>query len=214
MPAVRKATIHEGAEGGAITLTRLEDAMVEIRIVGLTPIIPGKWSEKAKMMMPGHPAAEALGRTKKGVRKPEEEAESRVYRLPDGRPGVPATAYKAAMVSACRFFARPTMTEAKLLFFVEGTGPNQLVPLEHEEPPILREDTTRNATGVADLRYRYAFYPWAATLRIRYTPSSISASSVAALLDAAGRVGVGEWRPGSPKSATGTYGTWRADAEG
>ena len=33
----------------------------------------------------------------------------------------------------------------------------------------------------------------------------------AALVDAAGIGGVGEWRPTSPKSATGSYGTFRVD---
>jgi hypothetical protein len=162
------------------------------------------------MMMPGHPAADRM--SKKGVRQPEEEAEACVYRASDGRPAMPATAFKAAMVSACRFFDKPSMTEAKLLFFVEGEGEDQLVAFDGEQR--LREDTPRNANGGADLRYRYAFFPWSATLRVRFTPSSISPSSVLALVDAAGRVGVGDWRPGAPKSHTGTFGTFRVAEEG
>jgi hypothetical protein len=126
---------------------------------------------------------------------------------------MPATAFKAAMVSACRFFEKPSMTEAKLLIFVEGEGAEQLVPIEYEGEPILREDTPRNANGGADLRYRYSFFPWRATITVRFIPSSLSETSVVALLDAAGRVGAGDWRPGSPKSATGTFGTWRVAEE-
>ena len=180
-------------------------------IRGETPVIPHKWSAKAKRLMPGYvdPVTEQAPDklTKKGDRTPQQEAEDCVYRLADGRPGLPATAFKAAMVGACRFFDKPSMTEAKLLFFVEGEGPEQLVPIEGE--PHMREDMPRNANGVADLRYRTAFWPWSATLTVRYVSSSISAASVAALIDAAGRVGVGDWRPGSPKSGTGTFGQFR-----
>jgi hypothetical protein len=188
--AKKKAT-----DGGAIELRRLEDLVIEVPVVGITPLIPHKWSEKAKMMMPGHPSSFEKVKEKKGVRKPEEEAEGCIYRLPDGRPGMPATAFKAA----------------KQLMHVIGEGPDQLVPVEGE--PVLREDTPRNSNGGADLRYRYMFVGWRAVLRIRYVPSSITAGSVVTLVDAAGRGGVGDWRPSAPKSATGTYGTWRVDTE-
>jgi len=198
--------IRKKQAGEAIVLQRLNDVFVDLEIKGVTPVIPHKWSEKAKSMMPGHPDAEGV-KKKKGVRKPEEEAEACVYRLPDGSPGMPATAFKAAIIGACRFFDKPSMTEAKLLVFVEGIGPDQLVPIEGK--PILREDTPRNANGSADLRYRYAFENWSATIRVRYVPTSITVESVVTLVDAAGRGGIGDWRPSAPKSSTGTFGTWR-----
>src|SRR5262249_22783304 len=90
-----------------IELKRLEDARIVVPIMGLTPIIPHRWSEKAKAMMPGHPDQEGV-KDKKGVRKPQEEAEACLYRLPDGRPGMPATAFKAAIIGGCRFFDKPS----------------------------------------------------------------------------------------------------------
>lgn len=197
------------ADTGVVTLRRLVDAHVIVPIQGITPLIPHKWSEKAKRMMPGHPERDVM--SKKEIRKAEEEAEACLYRLEDGRLGMPATSFKSAMVSACRFFEKPSMTEAKLLFFIEGEGDEQLVAVEGNTK--LREDTPRNANGGADLRYRYAVSDWRTMLIVRYIPSSISADSVIALVDAAGRVGVGDWRPGAPKSATGTYGQWRVDED-
>jgi hypothetical protein len=41
-------------EQSAITLVRLKDARVQIEIEGLSPLIPHRWSEKAKRMMPGY----------------------------------------------------------------------------------------------------------------------------------------------------------------
>jgi hypothetical protein len=194
---------------GAIELRRLQDLTIEVPIVGLSPVIPHRWSEKAKAMMPGHPSSAEKVQEKKGVRLPEEEAEACVYRLPDGRAGMPATAFKAAIVWACRFFSKPSMVEAKGIIFVEGEGEEQLVALEGKQ--VLREDTPRNSNGSADLRYRYSFIDWRASLRVRYVPTSITAGSVVTLVDAAGRGGVGDWRPSAPKSATGTFGCWRVD---
>lgn len=207
MPVARKKKAVAGTEP-AVDLIRLKDRVLLIPIAGLTPVIPHKWSEKSKRMMPGHPDADTV-KTKKGVRDPEQEAESCVYRLDDGRPAMPATAFKAAIVGACRFFDKPSMAECKQLIFVEGEGPDQLVAIEGE--PLLREDTPRNSNGSADLRYRYAFQNWRATLRVKFVLTSITPSSVVTLVDAAGRGGVGDWRPSAPKSYTGTFGTWRVD---
>lgn len=98
------------------------------------------------------------------------------------------------------------MTQAKLLFYVSGDGPEQLVPIDGEI--TMREDTPRNANGSPDLRYRNQVSNWTATLKITYLASKIDASSVVELVNAAGVGGVGDWRPSSPKSSTGTYGTW------
>lgn len=209
---MRKAgTTKSGDGSGRITLTRLVEETLEVEIEGITPYIPHKWSEKAKAMMPGHPD-KARVREAKGVREPEAEADACVYRLADGRVGIPATALKAAMVDACRHFDGVTMKEAKLQFYVVGEGPEQLVPLTAGEPH-LREDTPRNANGGADLRYRYEYRDWRAKPQIRYLASRLDQESVVALLDAGGRGGVGDWRPSAPKSATGTFGMFRVVTE-
>jgi len=189
----------------AIELRRIEQASVTVDIEGKTPVIPHKWSEKAiRMMADKQSAAPGALKNKRAPKDPEQEAHDSCYWLAPGQPGMPATAFKAAMVGACRFFEGLTMTAAKLLFYVEGEGPDQLVAIKGD--PIMRTDTPRNATGVADLRYRYSFYPWAATLTVRFLPSVITQDSVLSLLDAAGYGGVGDWRPSAPKSATGTFG--------
>lgn len=213
MPARSKKT---AGPAGGVTLDRITDEMITIPIIGRTPVIPHQWAQKALRMMRdkqfGNPAQ------KHAPKDPAEEAEAAIYRLEDGRPAIPATAFKAAMVAACRFFEGIPMTEGRLMLYVVGEGPDQLVPLSGTEQ--VREDTPRNATGVVDLRYRTALLAgvdgikdWNADIQIIYPPRLISRASVVALLDAAGRVGVGDWRPGSPKSNSGTFGTFRIDDE-
>jgi len=204
---VKKAPARK-KKAGLVDLVRLKDYVVTVRVKGIKPVIPHKWSEKAKAMMPGHPEGDTV-KTKKGLRQPEEEAEACLYRLPDNRVGMPAAAFKAAIVGACRFFDAPSMAECKLLVFVEGEGPDELVAIDGELE--LHEDTPRNASGTADLRYRYYVKGWSATLRVRFVATSVTPSSIVTLIDAGGRGGVGDWRPSAPKSYTGTFGTWRVD---
>lgn len=197
------------ADAGTITLSRLEDALMEIPIIGLTPVIPHRWSEKARRMMPGHPDGDTVKKAK-GKHDPKAEAEGCLYYL-GKKLALPATAFKAATVGACRFFENLTLVEAKQLIFVEGTGPEQLIEIKGTKE--LREDMPRNANGNADLRYRYYIHGWSAVLRVRFTPARITRESVIALLDGGGRGGVGDWRPSAPKSLTGTYGTYRVDTK-
>jgi hypothetical protein len=193
-----------------IQLRRLSQAEVSIAIEGVTPVIPHRWSEKSLRLMRDKQFSVAGGaRQRKEPKNPEEEAEQSCYWL-DARhtkPGMPAVAFKAAMVGACRFFEEPSMTLAKLLFYVVGEGPDQLIPIEGDM--TMREDTPRNSGGTVDLRYRYQIWPWSASLTVRYLANQIDAASVANLVDAAGKLGVGDWRPSAPKSSTGTYGQWR-----
>lgn len=192
-----------------LSLGRIDETVVDIPIVGITPLIPHAWSQKARNMMAAKQANPGLraAREPKDEAAIEQERRDSCYWLDGDTPGMPATAFKAAMVDGCRFFDGLTMALAKMLFYVEGVGPDQLVPIEGDPHP--RQDTPRNADGVADLRYRYMFDPWAAVLRIHYYPAKITADSVIALVDAGGKGGVGDWRPSSPKSKTGMYGQFR-----
>lgn len=209
-----KAKPKASTDAGVIEVTRLKRNRVQITLRGITPLIPHAWSEKAKRQMPGHPDA-PKEKVKKGPHKPKEEAEACLYKMSRGRLGMPAVAFKAAMVAACRFFKVPSMTEAKIILFVEGEGAEQLVEIKHKKK-ILREDLPRNKAsggkvGSPDLRYRYALDGWSAVIVVRYIATRITRESIVALADAAGNAGIGDWRPSSPESFTGTFGQFEVD---
>ena len=197
--------ITEQRNEATLKLRRLAKARLEVEIVGLTSVIPHRWSEKSLLMMRDKQTGSKV-KSVKEPKKPEAEAEASLYRLPDGRPGMPATAFKSALTGASRFFDGVTMVMLTQLLFVEGEGPEHLVPITGTLH--MREDTPRLATGVVDLRYRYEIRDWSAVLVVRFVPSLIDSESIIALADAAGMGGVGDWRPSSPKSLTGVYGTW------
>lgn len=192
----------EKIEAG-ISLEPIRLTTYEIPIVGVTPLIMHAWSEKSLQMMRDKQSGKK-SRKKLEPKDPATEAEAATYRLPDGRPGMPATAFKSAIVGAARFFDGITLVETKQLIFVEGEGADQLVAIEGES--YIREDTPRIAMGTTDLRYRPCFPNWSATLQVTFVPTKIDPESVVHLVDAAGLGGVGEWRPSAPKSATGTFG--------
>lgn len=194
-----------------ITLKRIERRSVEVPIVGITPLIMHNWSHKSKdLMLKNQQVKKAGTKAVKEPRDPEADYQASFYRLEDGTPGMPATAFKAAIAEAARFFDGVTMTSLKSAIQVRGIGSEQLVPIIGEHR--MRTDTPRNASGVADLRFRPEFWPWQATLHIIFIESLIDLDSIWALVDAAGSNGVGDWRPSSPKSKTGTFGQWEVTA--
>lgn len=197
-------------EEATVQLKRLDVRVMEVPIIGTAPLIVNRWSEKAKDMM--LQAQQSNTRAKKDPKDPVALFQASQYRFDDGRHGFPAAAFKAAAVAGARYFEGVTLVIAKQAITVIGEGQHQLVELELESDPIMREDTPRNASGVADLRYRAQYWPWRATLHIRYVPSIFTPESVLALVDAGGLGGVGEWRPSAPKSMTGTYGTFEVAA--
>lgn len=204
-------TTIENTTEPTIRLRRLERAVFEIPITGTAPLIANRWSEKARQMMLD--AQQSAARAKKAPKDPVANYEAARYRLIDGRDGFPATAFKAAIVDAGRFFDGITMTDLRRMVFVDGevAGQEKLVPIEYGEISM-REDTPRNANGVADLRYRPQYWPWSANLHIHTVQGQFDVESLYALVDAAGLGGVGEWRPSAPKSKTGTYGTFEVKA--
>lgn len=198
------------ATADTIQLDPIAREALTVNITGVSPLIPHKWSEKALRMMREKQSG-AKARPKHEPKDPEAEAEASLYRLDDGRLGMPATAFKAATVGAARLYEGVTMTALKQALFIVGEGGDQLVPIEAQT--TLREDTPRNSNGSADLRYRYQLWPWSATLTVVYLPALIDPGSVVSLIDAGGNGGVGDWRPSAPKSHTGTYGRYQVEGD-
>jgi len=191
-----------------IAIKRVETMRIVVPIEGITPVIPHRWSEKAKQEMRDKQQGTG-GAKSRAPKNPEKEAEDSTYRCPDGQPGIPATAFKNAMTSAARDFKGSglTMTSLRVALYLRGVGPDQLVPFVGELS--MREDAVRVGMGTADLRYRNQAVEWTADLDIEFAPTHIkNVESILALVDAAGRIGVGDWRP----ERNGTYGQFRVRA--
>ena len=172
----------------AVSIPRIEIARFTLTLVGDSPLICHRWSEKAKKEMLDKQMKKARG-AKEG-KDPEADYQASLYPHPDGGYGFPAVAFKAAAVSACRFADGIKMTEARGAFHIVG----ELVPIQGE--PQMREDLVRVGMGTADIRYRGEFPVWRAVVHIDYNPQALSIEQIVNLFNLAGfGVGVGEWRP-------------------
>lgn len=196
----------------AISLARIERQTLLVPIVGETPLIVHAWDQKMRDALPGGPNSGKKGRSKLEHPTAEEAFESSKYLLPDGTEGFPAVGFKSAMADAYHLFDGMKKVQLKQNLFVRGVGPKQLVPIIGES--VMREDVVRIGMGTANLRHRAMYPEWGALLEVEFLPVKISPESVIALVDASGMGGVGEWRPSSPKSATGTFGRYRVDMDG
>lgn len=199
-------------------------------IIGDAPLVVHRFSSKAReMILSKHIGKASAGREKKD---PVVNFENAAHRLTDGSYGYPAAGVKAAVAGAAdnkAGFAKAAAKgalrvmadcDATQLIRIIGPALEDMGPprhdFEYEGPawPRLREDMVRNATGVADIRHRPEFFPWAMHLRITYLPSLVSREQVLQTLSIAGfKCGLGEWRPSSKLSMSGNLGTFRL-AEG
>lgn len=191
---------------GKFELPPLDLQDMVVTIVGDTPLIVHAWSEKAKrMMLEKQTKAASRGREAKD---PKADYLSSIYRLSDGRHGIPAVGVKNAAVTACTSIASITKVAARQSFFILGEAAQipgahegsiasaSLIPLLGSTPPIMREDLVRVGMGVADLRYRAEYFPWSCEFVVRFNRHVLSAEQIINLLDTAGfAVGLHEWRP-------------------
>lgn len=194
----------------------MADATIEIHqiaaetllvpIVGTTPLIVHRFSEKAKRQMLDNMQGR---KSPKQAKDPQAEYEAAFYRLGDGGYGFPSLAFKAATVGGARFYSGVTMTALKQFMYLRGeVGDDGRALTRIEGAPIMREDVVTVGRNGSDLRYRPQFSEWRATLEVTYVTSALTRGSVLSLIDAGGMgVGVGEWRP----EKDGDFGTYRVD---
>ena len=180
-------------EGGVrpllIEVLKLDIKTLNVKIIGDSPLICHRWSDKAKkMMLDKHMGKASPGKEHKS---PEADFMSSLYPMGNGKYGFPSIAFKCAAVDACTSLGKAlTKVAVRQAFHIQG----ELV--EIKGTPTMREDMVRVGMGTADIRYRAEFREWSCVLTIRYNARALSAEQITNLVETAGfAVGVGEWRP-------------------
>ena len=204
---------------GEITIKPIKEVKYVVRIVGDTPLIMHKWSEKGKRELlenmqhtangkekdPKNPVVDFIDSMYWLTEKPdvncymdEEECE-KLYMdaIANGaRFGFPVTAFKQAAISAAyRLGWSKDKMSLRGVFFIESDEEG-LVEIK-SDPPIMREDITRIGMGKPDLRYRGELRNWYADLVVKFNKNgNYDIGSIINIINAGGYVcGVGEWRP-------------------
>lgn len=190
---------------------RIETAT--FNIVGTAPYVQARFSAKAMQAMMTKMAAGSTAKGKKvrDARDFDEDYRNAMHLSMEGWHGIPAGAFRQAMISACRLVGYK-MTLAKLSVFVRADGIDKVdgIPLIQLSGTPERVDmAVRNATGVADIRVRPMWREWSAKVRVDYDADQFTVSDVTNLMDRVGRqVGIGEGRPDSRESAGLGWGTF------
>ena len=191
-----------------IQLEEMQQSVLTTRIVGISPFIQHKWSEKAlEMMRQKHAGVRTKTRE---VRNPEQEFREAAYVCADGSFGFPAGGIKQCLIGAAHKDIGLEKTLLRRSLFILPTDPlNNLVAMESDEP-IMREDCVKVGAGSTDLRYRPEFRNWSMVLTFEFDSKSLTQEVVLNLIQRAGfGVGLGEWRP----EKGGEYGRFQVDTE-
>lgn len=181
---------------------------VEFKIRGTSPYVQNKFSAKAREQI--RIVQEAGSQAKKGKKREPKDFKQcyldSIHVSDEGWNGIPAPAFRNAMISACRVVGFQ-MTKAKLSVFVEADGfdaddGTPLVKITKGKPEY-SEHPVRNESGVCDIRPRPMWKAsWEATVRVAFDEDQFSTADVTNLLSRVGQqVGIGEGRPDSRKSA-------------
>jgi hypothetical protein len=211
----KKATETKDQE---IVITPPDIRSIPFKIRGTAPYVQARFTAKAMQAMRDKMEAGPTAKTEKKPKAPRDFADDyqqAMHISEDGWHGIPASAFRNAMISACRVAKGPTMTLAKLTVFVKQDGNDRVdgIPLVRiEGKPERTEMAVRNATGVADIRVRPMWRKWSANVVVQYDADQFTPTSVANLMLRAGaQVGIGEGRHDSHKSAGMGWGTFEFD---
>jgi len=188
------------AKTTAIELPPMNIQMIDIPIIGDSPLICHAWSAKAKkMLLDKHMKKASAGRVAKDPWQdfcetlywldgmPESPTEDDVE---NGRFGFPAVAFKGAAITAVTTIGTMTKVMARQCFHVESEFVEILGPAPAQRFDIVKVGMT------TDTDFRAEFAEWGAILRVKYNANVLSAEQVIGLFEAGGfGVGIGDWRP-------------------
>lgn len=173
----------------------LQVVFMTVRIIGRenSPLVMHKWSEKAKKMI----------RERKGGRKtkdrepcdPEQEAIDATHLTLDGKPGIPAGAFRKALINAAHRDKGITKVLTSSALFIHAPDQSNVVPIKYARREHC-EDPVRIGNNQIDLRYRPYFWDWSCEVTFEVDQSQLRPMDVVKLLDMAGfGVGLLEFRP-------------------
>lgn len=189
-----------------VNIVRVDQGRLRVNIVGTSPIILNRMSEKAsrELLMPKGrmSAAERQGNLK---HDPLAEFRASPYLMPKDSPtliGQPASAFKSAMRTAALDLPGATAAKIGRLVYVEG----DLVGIYGEPKLFMAITRSAGIDKTPDVRTRMIVPNWACQIDISFVQPIIRIPAVANLISAAGiTAGIGDWRPEKGKGAYGRF---------
>lgn len=185
---------------------------VKFVISGTNPLVQLRYSEKVKQQMLDVMSGKIKQKPKKGNRDYDEEFHQAYHTSKEGWYGIPAVAFRRAMISACRVCGFK-MTQAKLSVFVEADGYENdgtpLVKITKGKPEKVIHPC-KNSNMSLDWRVRAMWKEWEANLTLTYDADLFSMNDIANLVLRAGlQVGILEGRHDGKTSSGMGWGTFK-----
>jgi len=177
--------------------------VAKFTIKGTSPYVQLRFSKKGELMEKMSEGKTASSKKNRKARDYEQEFKDALHVSDQGWYGIPAAAFRAGLISACRL-VNFKMTLAKLSIFVQADGFDR-----EDGTPLVRiygkpeqcSHHVRNATGVVDVRIRAMFRSWEAKVSVSFDGLQFTATDVANLMLRVGhQVGIGEGRADSKAS--------------
>jgi hypothetical protein len=176
------------AQQVGVKIPGLQLATFKLTLIGDSPLICNRFSEKAKKQMLDKQMK--VAKQARAAKDPHKDYLGSLYPIGKNKYGFPVVAFKSAAVDACSHAEGITKVEARGAFHINGEM------AEIIGKPNMREDTVKIAMGSTDLRYRGEFKTWQTTLEIRYNKNVLTIEQIVNLFNIGGfAIGVGEWRP-------------------
>jgi hypothetical protein len=198
-----KADIHDNAtaaieSAGSLIIEQPTILSVGIEVSGTADLIQNRFSQKSvEQMLKAHIGI-SVQRERKKPREVLEDAT--IYNM-DHKVAMPPTSFKLAMIAAATQIKGLKKTQLRTALFVVGNS----IPITYEQTTPRMDITRTSGIGrTPDVRFRPSFQGWKARLVIQFA-DTLTVQTVVDLLNRAGKVGVGEWRP----EKNGTFGTFR-----
>lgn len=191
-----------------IQILQMQEGSITCRVVGVTPLIMNRMSEKAKheLLLP---KGKKTAADKAANLKHDIYAEYRASAYVDPNPKAPtrlrvmSTAFKGALRSAALDIPGARKAQIGRLTYVTG----EYVSIYGR--PKMHMSIVRNSdiNRTPDVRTRLIVPKWAAQLNVRFNSTLLRESSVLNLLAAGGMfVAIGDWRV---EKGSGTFGQFR-----
>lgn len=185
-----------------IEVTAPNIQQLKFDVKGTSPLVMHRFSNKASMIL-AQSTEKATGRKVLPPKDWDALCEAATHRLTDGSYGIPASAFRAALIRAC-VLVRIHMTTAKMSVWVKEDGYDlegyPLVRLKGK--PEQHFDHVRLADDSTSIVVRPMFKQWSVQLRVCFDADQFSANDVTNLMLRAGsQVGILEGRMFSHRSA-------------
>lgn len=204
---------------GTVLVSAPKFETASFTVVGTAPYMQCRFSEKQKAAIRENMTRTGSKSNKKEPRHFDQEYKQAQYFSTEGWNGIPASAFRNAMIRACSIVGFQ-MTQAKMSVFINPDGFDRedatpLVKIQSEDGPEPIEMAVRlSGPGMKpDLRVRPIWRKWSANVVVTFDADQFSVTDVSNLLLRAGlQVGIGEGRPSSKMSNGLGFGTFKLGA--